>query len=194
MSHTVFRTCTLCEAMCGLAFEVEENRILAVRPDDADVFSHGYICPKGVAIASIHDDPDRLRRPMRRTASGSFEPIAWDDAMSLAAERLRDIRTRFGRDAIAIYYGNPLVHNHGALALRQGLLNAIGTRNCTSAGSQDTSPRFAASYYVYGSSWVIPVPDLERTQYFLCVGANPMISQGSFLCAPNIRARLRASS
>jgi anaerobic selenocysteine-containing dehydrogenase len=192
MSHTVFRTCTLCEAMCGLAFEVEENRILAVRPDDADVFSHGYICPKGVAIASIHDDPDRLRQPMRRTATGSFAPIAWDDAMSLAAERLRDIRTRFGRDAIAIYYGNPLVHNHGALALRQGLLNAIGTRNCTSAGSQDTSPRFATSYYLYGSSWAIPVADVERTDYLLCIGANPIVSQGSFLCAPNMRARLRA--
>jgi anaerobic selenocysteine-containing dehydrogenase len=192
MTQTVYRTCTLCEAMCGLAFEVENNRILAVRPDDDDVFSHGYICPKGVAIAAIHDDPDRLRQPLRRTAAGTFEPIGWDDAFALAAERLRATRARHGTDAVAIYYGNPLVHNHGAIALRQGLLGAIGTRNCTSAGSQDTSPRFATSYYLYGSSWAIPVADLERTDYFLCIGANPIVSQGSFLCAPNIRARLRA--
>jgi anaerobic selenocysteine-containing dehydrogenase len=163
-----------------------------VRPDDADVFSHGYICPKGVATAAIHDDPDRLHQPLRRTASGGFEPIAWEDAMALAAQRLREIRARHGRDAVAIYYGNPLVHNHGALALRQGFLNAIGTRNCTSAGSQDTSPRFAASYYLYGSSWTIPVADVDRTDYLLCIGANPIVSQGSFLCAPNMRARLRA--
>ena len=192
MAHTVFRTCTLCEAMCGLRFEVEANRILSVRGDDEDVFSHGYICPKGVAIAAIHDDPDRLRQPLRRTDSGAFEPIAWDDAFALVARRLREIGARHGRDAVAIYYGNPIVHNHGAIALRQGLLSAIGTRNCTSAGSQDTSPRFATSYYLYGSSWAIPVPDVDRTDYFLCIGANPIVSQGSFLCAPDMRARLRA--
>ncbi len=192
MSHPVFRTCTLCEAMCGLQFEVEDNRILSVRPDDDDVFSHGYICPKGVAIAAVHDDPDRLRQPLRRARSGGFEPIAWEDAFALVAQRLDDIRARHGRDAVAIYYGNPIVHNHGALALRQGLLNALGTRNCTSAGSQDTSPRFAASYYLYGSSWTIPVADVDRTHYFLCVGANPIVSQGSFLCAPDMRARMRA--
>ena len=111
MTRTVFRACTLCEAMCGLAFEVEDNRILSVRPDDDDVFSRGYICPKGVAIAAIHDDPERLRLPLRRTAAGDFEPISWPAAFALAAERLRAIRAQHGKDAIAIYYGNPLVHN-----------------------------------------------------------------------------------
>jgi anaerobic selenocysteine-containing dehydrogenase len=192
MSHTVFRTCTLCEAMCGLQFEVDDNRILAVRPDDDDVFSRGFICPKGVALAAVHDDPDRLRQPVRRTPSGDFEPIGWDDAFRLVVQRLNDVRARHGRDAIAIYFGNPIVHNHGAIALRQGLLNAVGTRNCTSAGSQDTSPRFATSYYLYGSSWAIPIPDIDHTDYLLCLGANPLVSQGSFLCAPNMRARLRA--
>jgi anaerobic selenocysteine-containing dehydrogenase len=192
MAQSVFRTCTLCEAMCGLHFAVENDQILSVRGDEDDVFSHGYICPKGVATAAVHDDPDRLQRPMRRSATGGFEPIAWEDAFDLVARRLRDIRARHGRDAVAIYYGNPIVHNHGAIALRQGFLNAIGTRNCTSAGSQDTSPRFAASYYLYGSSWAIPVADVDRTDYFLCIGANPVVSQGSFMCAPNMRARLRA--
>jgi anaerobic selenocysteine-containing dehydrogenase len=192
MADTVFRTCTLCEAMCGLAFEVEGERILSVRGDEDDVFSHGYICPKGAAIAAVHDDPDRLRTPVRRTRGGNFEPIGWEDALQLTAQRLRDVRRRGGADAVAVYFGNPIVHNHGALALRQGLLQALGTKNSTSAGSQDTSPRFATSYYLYGSSWAIPVPDIDRTHYFLCIGANPLVSQGSFVCAPNIRSRLRA--
>jgi anaerobic selenocysteine-containing dehydrogenase len=192
MPHTVHRTCTLCEATCGLSFDVEGERILAVRPDEEDVFSRGFICPKGVAIAEIHDDPDRLRRPMRRTASGGFEPISWDAAFDLAATRLLEIRRRHGDDAIAVYFGNPVVHNHGAALLRGGLLKALGTRNSYSAGSQDISPRLAASYYLYGASWSVTVPDIDRTDFFLCIGANPHVSNGSFLTAPGIKDRLRA--
>ncbi|MBM4268961.1 MAG: molybdopterin oxidoreductase family protein [Deltaproteobacteria bacterium] len=190
--HTVHRTCSLCEAMCGLSFDVEENRIVDVRPDEEDVFSHGFLCPKGAAIAAVHDDPDRLRTPMRRTPGGTFEPISWDDAFEITASRLRAIRTEHGGDAIAVYIGNPIVHNYGALALRAGLLKALGTKNATSAGSQDTAPRFAASWHLYGSSFSIPVPDIDRTDYFLCIGANPYVSNGSFLTAPDIRNRMRA--
>lgn len=192
MADTVFRTCTLCEAACGLAFEVEGDRIIAVRPDDDDVLSAGYVCPKGIAIKDVHDDPDRLRRPMRRTVTGDFEPCSWDEAFSLVAGRLREIRAAHGADAVALYIGNPIVHNHGALLLRGALLRALGTRNSFSAGSQDTSPRFATSYHLYGSSLVLPIPDVDRTQYFLCIGANPVISNGSFLSAPNMRQRIRA--
>lgn len=192
MSRTVFRTCTLCEAMCGLSIDVDGERITAVNPDEDDVFSHGYICPKGTAIAAVHDDPDRLRTPVRRTPAGDFEPIAWEDAFALVARRLKEIRAQHGGDAIAVYIGNPVAHNHGALALRNGLFNAIGTRNCTSAGSQDTSPRFAVSYYLYGGSLVVPVPDIDRTHYFLCLGANPRVSNGSLLTAPDFRQRMHA--
>ena len=124
MSQTLFRTCTLCEAMCGLAFEVDGERIVDVRPDEDDVFSRGYICPKGTAIADIHNDPDRLREPVRRTASGTFEPIGWDEAFDLVAENLNRIRARHGADALALYMGNPIGHNHGVLALRNGLFRA----------------------------------------------------------------------
>ncbi|MBI2827256.1 MAG: molybdopterin-dependent oxidoreductase [Planctomycetia bacterium] len=192
MTETVFRTCPLCEAMCGLAFDVDGDRIDAVRPDREDVFSHGYICPKGAAIADVHNDPDRLRTPVRRTASGTFEPISWDEAFKLVGDRLTAIRAKHGADAIALYMGNPIAHNYGVLALRNGLFNAIGTRNCTSAGSQDASPRFAASYYLYGASLASPVPDIERTDYLLCLGANPRVSNGSFLTAPDVRRRLQA--
>lgn len=192
MPETVYRTCSLCEAMCGLAFDVEENRVVGVRPDEQDVLSHGFVCPKGMAIPAVQDDPDRLRTPMRRTPSGGFEPVSWRDALDLAAAGLDRVRREHGNDAVGVYIGNPIVHNHGALTIRAGLMKALGTRNAFSAGSQDTSPRFATSYYLYGSSFSIPVPDVDRTDYFLCIGANPYVSNGSFLTAPNMRARMRA--
>ena len=192
MAEIVLRNCHLCEACCGLEFQVEGDKILSVRPDADDPFSRGYACPKGIAIGDVHHDPDRLRQPMRRTPSGDFEPISWDDAIAETCARLREVRSRHGRDAVALYVGNPVVHDHGAVLVRQGLLSALGTRNCYSAGSQDTSPRFAASWYLYGSSLATPIPDLERCDYLLCVGANPVVSNGSLLTAPDMRGRLRA--
>src|SRR5579871_3165694 len=106
MARTVFRTCTLCEAMCGLRFEVEGDRIVAVRPDKDDVFSKGYVCPKGVASGELHHDPDRLRTPVRRTPAGTFEPIGWEEAFSLVARGLRQTQAKHGRDAVAVYIGN----------------------------------------------------------------------------------------
>ena len=192
MATTVLRSCNLCEAGCGLKFEVEDNHIVAVEPDENDPQSHGYVCPKGMAIADIHHDPDRLRRPVRRGPDGRFHEISWDDAFTLVGSRLREIRARHGADAIAVYFGNPLVHSYSGIIMLGSLLNAIGTRNRTGAGSQDTSPRFAASYYLYGNTLVTPVPDIDRTDYFLCIGANPAVSQGSAMIAPNVRARIRA--
>lgn len=191
MSRTVYRGCTLCEAACGLAFEVEGDRVVAVRPDADDVLSRGFACPKGIASADVHHDPDRLRQPMRRQPDGGFAPIGWDEAFALVTERLTALRAAHGADAIGVYVGNPIVHNHGALMVRGGLLRALGSRNCFSAGSQDTSPRFATSWYLYGSSLSVPIPDVDRTQYLLVVGANPLVSNGSFLSAPNLRGRLR---
>jgi anaerobic selenocysteine-containing dehydrogenase len=192
LRRRVFRGCTLCEASCGLALELEGDRIVSVRGDDADALSHGYICAKGVAIADVQHDPDRLRSPMRQTSEGKFEPIGWDEAYEIIGTRLTSVRARHGADAIAIYLGNPIIHNHGALLLRAGLVRAFGTRNSFSAGSQDTSPRFAASFHLYGSSLITPVPDIDRTHYFLCIGANPLVSNGSFMTAPDVRRRLRA--
>jgi anaerobic selenocysteine-containing dehydrogenase len=192
MPHTVYRTCSLCEATCGLAFDVEDNRVVAVRPDADDVFSGGYVCPKGVTMADVHDDPDRLRQPMRKTETGRFEPVSWDEAFTVVAERLSAIRREHGGDAVALYYGNPTVHNHGAILLLHPLTAALGTRNRYSAGSQDANPRVAAAYYLFGSTTALPVPDIDRTHYFLCIGANPFISNGSIMTAPNFKGRMRA--
>ncbi len=192
MPRTVFRTCTLCEAMCGLKLELDGDRIVSVRGDEDDPFSQGYICPKGVAIGEVHHDPDRLRTPLRRASDGSFAPIGWDEAFGLVEQRLLAVRASCGADAIAVYLGNPIIHNYGAILLRAGFARAVGSRNFFGAGSQDTSPRWAVSYLLYGSSLVTPVPDIDRTQYFLCVGANPWISNGSLMTAPDVRRRLRA--
>lgn len=191
-TRTVHRSCTLCEASCGLTFEVAGRTIVSVKPDHDDVWSKGYVCPKGIAIAAVHHDPDRLRTPMRRREDGSFEPISWDEAFTLVADRLGAIRRQHGADSVATYIGNPVIHNHGAVLIRHGLLKALGTRNSYSAGSQDTSPRFATSRYLYGNSMVIPVPDIERTDFFLCVGANPYVSQGSAMAGPDVKNRIRA--
>jgi anaerobic selenocysteine-containing dehydrogenase len=192
MPERISRNCHLCETCCGLEFQVEDGKILAVRPDAEDPFSQGYACPKGIAIADVHEDPDRLRQPMRRTPSGNFEPVSWEEALEESCSRLAEIRARYGRDAIAAYIGNPVVHDYATALVRAGLLAALGTRNCYSAGSQDTSPRFATSWHLYGTSFTIPIPDLDRTDHLLCIGANPLVSNGSLLTAPNMRARLRA--
>ncbi|MFI5365261.1 MAG: molybdopterin-dependent oxidoreductase [Candidatus Binatia bacterium] len=192
MATTVLRSCNLCEAGCGLKLTVDGSRIVAVEPDEDDPQSRGFVCPKGMAIADVHQDPERLRHPVRRGPDGRFHEISWDEAFALAGARLREIRARHGADAVAVYFGNPLVHSYSGIIMLGSFLNALGTRNRTGAGSQDTSPRFAASHYLYGNTLLMPVPDIDRTNYLLCVGANPAVSQGSGMVTPNARARIRA--
>src|SRR5881409_3542117 len=126
--RTVYRTCPLCEATCGLELTVNGG-VSRVRGDAADVFSHGFLCPKGVSLKELHEDPDRLRSPMRRRADGSFEPIGWDDAFALIAERLGPIIEEGGRDAVGVYLGNPSAHGLSTLLYGRVFLKALGSRN-----------------------------------------------------------------
>jgi anaerobic selenocysteine-containing dehydrogenase len=171
--------------------DVEDNRIVEVRPDYDDPHSAGYVCPKGMAIADVHNDPDRIRRPMRKKADGKYEEIGWDEAFDLVGEKLNTLRDAHGPDSIAVYYGNPLGHNYSGIMMVDPLVKAIGTRNRTGASSQDTAPRFAASYYLYGNTIVIPTPDIENTDWFLFVVANPAVSQGSAMVTPNVKSKLK---
>jgi anaerobic selenocysteine-containing dehydrogenase len=191
MTRTAFRICPLCEATCGLRIELDGDRILSVRGDEDDVLSRGYVCPKGVALAEVHNDSDRLRRPVRRTRSGGFEPISWEEAFETTVARLSAIRQQHGSNAVAVYYGNPTVYDHGAILFVSSFLDTLGTRNRFSSNSQDVNPRLAVSYLLYGATWSVPIPDVDRTQYFLCIGANPVVSNGSLLTAPNMRGRIR---
>ena len=191
MTATHFRTCTLCEAMCGLALEVEDGRVVSIRGDAEDPFSRGHICPKGAALADVHADPDRLRQPLRRTAGG-WQAVSWSEALDEAAERLRAVRREHGRDAVAVYQGNPTVHNYGTLLYAPGFVRALGTRNRFSATSVDQLPHHLAAYLMFGHQLLLPVPDLDRTHFFLVLGANPAVSNGSLMSAPGAAERIKA--
>ncbi|NVB42138.1 molybdopterin-dependent oxidoreductase [Pseudenhygromyxa sp. WMMC2535] len=184
------RTCHLCEAMCGLTFELEGDEILAVRGDEADVLSRGYLCPKGPAIASLHADPDRLRRPQRRVGE-RWETIEWEEALDAAADGIFALQNEHGRDALAIYLGNPTVHNLGLTLFGPPFLRALRTKHRYSATSVDQLPQMLVAYLMFGHQLLLPIPDIDRAEHMLIVGANPLVSNGSIMSAPNMRRRLR---
>lgn len=190
-SRVHFRTCNLCEAMCGLRIELEGNRITSIRGDEEDPFSRGHICPKALALQDLHEDPDRLRQPLRRTANG-WQPVSWDEALDETARRLHEVQQAHGRDAVGSYLGNPNVHNLGAMIFGPELLRTLRSRNRFSATSVDQLPHQLAAYLMFGHQLMVPIPDIDRTRYMLVLGANPLASNGSLMTAPDVRTRLRA--
>ncbi|HEV2780606.1 MAG TPA: molybdopterin oxidoreductase family protein [Actinophytocola sp.] len=190
MATTHLHTCTLCEANCGIAVTVEGGRVIDIRGDEDDPFSAGYICPKATALADLQHDPDRLRRPVVRDGDG-WREVGWDEAFDLVGRRLREIRAAHGRDAVAVYQGNPTAHNLGLVTYGQVLFRGLGTRNLFSATSVDQLPTMLAAYLMLGNQVLMPVPDLDRTELFVCLGGNPAVSNGSIMTAPNVRARLK---
>ncbi|MGB5211531.1 MAG: molybdopterin-dependent oxidoreductase [Gammaproteobacteria bacterium] len=186
-----YRACNLCEAICGLEIRLDGDTIRSIRGDQADPFSRGHICAKAVALQDIHEDPDRLRRPLVRRGN-DFEEIGWDQAFDEAAGRLREIRNRHGRSALASYAGNPNVHNWGSLLYGPLLHKALRPGNRYSATSVDQLPHHLAAYLMFGHQLLLPVPDIDRTDFFLIVGANPVVSNGSLMTAPDFRNRLKA--
>jgi anaerobic selenocysteine-containing dehydrogenase len=186
-----YQTCCLCEAGCGVAVETDGDRVVAVRGDDADPFSKGYICPKASALGDLHHDPDRLRRPVVRDGT-TWREVAWDAAFDLVGTRLSAVRARHGKHAIAVYQGNPTAHNLGLLTYGQLLWRSLGTRNQYSATSLDQLPHMLAALLMFGNQAMMPVPDIDRCDLFVCLGANPLASNGSIMTAPDMRSRLRA--
>jgi anaerobic selenocysteine-containing dehydrogenase len=187
---TVFRTCPLCEATCGLELTIRDGAVTRIRGDSDDVFSHGFICPKGTALGHLHDDPDRLRAPMVRR-DGDLRPAPWEEAFAEVAGRLPGIIERHGRDAVAVYLGNPNVHNLSGLLYGRVLLRALGTRNLFTASTVDQRPKEISSALMFGTMYTHAVPDLDRASYLLLLGANPMESNGSLATAPDWPGRLR---
>ena len=190
MTRVVYRTCTLCEACCGIEVRVDDGRITAISGDKLDPSSHGYICAKARALKDLHEDPDRLRHPIRRTATG-WERVSWKEAFAYAAEGIRAVQRAHGDDAAAIYLGEPVVHNLGALLFGDTLVAALGTKKRFSANSLDQFPKQLVSHWMYGSGFFVSVPDVDRTDYMLIIGANPVVSNGSLMTAPGMPARLR---
>jgi anaerobic selenocysteine-containing dehydrogenase len=189
---TAYRTCPFCEATCGLAITLDGDRVEQVRGDAEDVFSKGFLCPKGVALKAFHEDPARLRAPLVKQPGGAFAEATWDEAFALIAERLPAIQAAHGRDAVGAYIGNPSVHSLDGQVYGRVLLKALQTKNVFSASTVDQYPKQAAAAHMFGGGLVVPVPDLDRTDYLLMLGANPAASNGSLMTAPDVRGRLAA--
>jgi len=186
-----YRTCHLCEATCGLELHVDDGAVTLVRGDRDDVFSHGFLCPKGSAIGKVDADPDRVRRPLRRDGGGWTE-IGWTEAFELVEAGLTPILERGGRDAVALYVGNPNAHNLSGLLYGRALIQALGSANVYSASTLDQMPKQVSAGLLFGAGLSIPVPDVDRTDHLLMLGANPFASNGSLLTAPDLPGRLRA--
>jgi anaerobic selenocysteine-containing dehydrogenase len=170
-----YRTCPLCEATCGLEIEVsdDDGSVGRIRGDRADVFSHGFICPKGSTLKQLHDDPDRLRTPMVRGDDGELHPATWDEAFAEVERRLTPIIEQHGRDAVAVYLGNPNVHNMSGTLYPRFFLRALGTRNLYSASTVDQRPKEVSAGLMFGHILSYPLPDIDRTDYLLMFGAIP---------------------
>lgn len=190
-ARNFFRSCPLCEAICGLELSMEEGALTAIRGDNLDPFSRGHICPKGNAILDLESDPDRLRTPMRRMGK-DWHAIDWDEAFTLAGERLAEVQRERGQASIAVYLGNPNVHHFGHLAYLPALVKLLRTPNVFSASSVDQWPHQLVCAQMYGHQFLLPIPDIDRTDFFLMLGANPMASNGSMMTVPDVGKRIRA--
>ena len=214
-----YRACNLCEAICGIEIRMQEQgqqqetehsvnqlsrnskvgtrnsepetrNFLSIRGDNDDPFSRGYICPKAVALQDLHFDKNRLKHPVRRTPNG-WQRLGWDEAFDEVAHNLKHIHAKYGRNSTATYLGNPTVHNYGAILFAPGFIRSLHTRNRFSATSVDQLAHHLSGYLMFGHQLLLPIPDLDRTKFFLILGANPVVSNGSLMTAPGMSRRLR---
>jgi len=181
----------LCEAVCGITVETDGDRVQSIRGDADDPFSQGHLCPKAAALGDISADPDRVREPMRREGS-RWTPVSWDEALDEAGQRIAALQKQHGRNAVALYVGNPTVHSYSALLSVPLVGKAFGTRTRFSATSVDQLPQMLAALQMFGHQVMLPIPDVDRTDFLLMLGANPLASNGSLMTAPGIAKRLEA--
>ncbi|MFT4629120.1 MAG: anaerobic selenocysteine-containing dehydrogenase [Dinoroseobacter sp.] len=188
---THYRACHLCEAICGLEIKTQGQEILSIRGDKKDPLSKGYICPKATAIADIHNDPDRLRKPVKKVGD-DWQEIDWDEAIELTATKLVETQQKHGANSVGFYAGNPGVHNYGNITHGTLLRRAVKTRNHFSATSLDQLPHQLAALQMFGHQFLLPIPDIDNTQLMVIMGGNPMASNGSIMTVPNAPKRLKA--
>jgi anaerobic selenocysteine-containing dehydrogenase len=188
---THLRTCPLCEAMCGLEVKVDDGKVTRIRADRDDVWSKGYLCPKGTTLGHLHDDPDRLRAPMVRDGDG-FREVTWPEAFAEVERLLAPVLAEDGVDAVSCYIGNPTAHNFSLGRYAGAFVPMSGITQLYSAGTVDQWPKNVVGTLLYGGMWTIPVPDLDRTDFVLMLGANPAASQGSLMACPDVLGRIDA--
>ncbi|WP_282159012.1 molybdopterin-dependent oxidoreductase [Shimia thalassica] len=187
MTH--HRSCNICEAMCGLIITHDGDTVLSVKPDPDDPLSRGHICPKAVALQDFRVDPDRVTRPLKKV-DGAFVEISWEEAYDFAAQRLQEVQQAHGKDAVGVYLGNPNAHKFGNLLNLPILVKALGTVNRYSSATADQIPHHVASIHMMGHPMLIPVPDVERTDFMVIIGGNPLVSNGSMMTAPGFGKRM----
>ncbi|MFF4727907.1 molybdopterin oxidoreductase family protein [Streptomyces mirabilis] len=190
-SRTALRVCPLCEATCGLTLTIEGTRVTGARGDRDDVFSKGFICPKGASFGAADGDPDRLRTPLVRT-DGELREATWQEAFDAIAAGLGPIVEQHGPHALGIVLGNPNVHTMAGALYPPVLLTALRTHNVFTASTLDQMPKHVSSGLLYGDANAIPVPDLDHTDHLLLIGANPLESNGSLCTAPDFPGKLKA--
>ncbi|GGT41438.1 molybdopterin oxidoreductase family protein [Streptomyces purpureus] len=194
---TALRICPLCEATCGLTLTLDGSRVTGARGDRDDVFSRGFVCPKGAAFGEVDADPDRLRAPLVRKGSsgggrGELQEATWEEAFDLIAARIPAILAEHGPGALAVVLGNPNVHTVAGALYPPVLLASVRTRSLFTASTLDQMPKHVSSGLLFGDAFAVPVPDLDRTDHLLVIGANPMDSNGSLCTAPDFPGKLRA--
>ncbi len=185
------RACNLCEAICGLEITVENERITSIKGDKNDPLSKGHICPKAVALQDIYNDPDRLKQPVKKTKDG-WQQISWEQAFDEVISAIKSTQKNYGNDAVAIYQGNPTVHNMEAMLYGPSFYRSLRTSNHYSATSVDQLPEQLVSLKMFGHSLMIPLADLDRTDFIIIIGANPVVSNGSMMTAPGVKKRLKS--
>ncbi|OUD00755.1 molybdopterin oxidoreductase family protein [Streptomyces swartbergensis] len=191
MSRTALRICPLCEATCGLTLTIEGTRVTHARGDRDDVFSKGFICPKGASFGAVDADPDRLRTPLVRR-DGELREATWEEAFDAVAAGIRPLVERYGPNAVGVVLGNPNVHTMAGALYPAVLLAGLGTRSIFTASTVDQMPKHVSSGLLYGDANAIPVPDLDHTDHLLLIGANPLESNGSLCTAPDFPGKLKA--
>jgi anaerobic selenocysteine-containing dehydrogenase len=184
------RTCNLCEAMCGLVITHENNHIKKIEGDFNDPLSRGHICPKAFGLKDIFEDPDRLKTPLIKK-NGQFEAISWDTAYDIISQKIIETNIKYGPDSIAVYQGNPSIHNLGTMLTSSTFFKALKTKNMYTATSADQLPHHFASWIMYGHPLLIPIPDIDHTQLFVILGGNPLVSNGSMMSVPDIGNRIK---
>lgn len=180
---TQYRTCNICEAMCGLIITYDEDRVHSIKANPEDPLSRGHICPKAIALQDFRTDPDRVTTPLKKV-DGEFIPISWEEAFDFAVERIEAVQAAHGKDGVGVYLGNPNAHKFGNLLNLPTLIKALGTSNRYSSATADQIPHHVASIHMLGHPMLIPVPDVSRTDLMLILGGNPVVSNGSMMTAP----------
>jgi len=188
--QTHYRTCNLCEAMCGLEIKHNGTEVLSIKGDKNDALSKGHICPKAVALQDLYHDKDRLKTPIKKTATG-WEEISWEAAYDEVVKKLRSIQEKYGKNAVGSYRGNPTVHNIGLMAFGAPFMQSIGSNQKYTATSVDQLPHHFASLMMFGHYLLFPIPDIDRTDFMLIMGGNPAVSNGSIMTAPDFSNRLK---